>query len=214
MQASTAVLVQQPDALEPAFPEVPGAVVLAVGTSSDRFLEQLVEPADAGQAVPPASDLPMVGDDRLEIHGLDSTRVGGAACGLFATVQVRRVQLYPAAGDLEIREPAGRLGIGLEDQVQVVAHDRVGAGLDGEDVQQLGEPLLEPLAAVVVLVTAEKGPADASTDAVVEAGRRRVDDAGARVSHAGLQRPELIVSAARCGHVTCSDRSTLPANTP
>ena len=92
----------------------------------------------------------------------------------------------------------------------MVGHDCVGAGLDGEDVQQFDKPLLDPQAAVVMLVTAEKGSADASADAVLEAGCGRVDDTGARVS-AELQRPELIVSAARCGHVTCSDGRTLPA---
>ena len=93
--------------------------------------------------------------------------------------------------------------------MKVVGHDRVGAGLDGEDVQQFGKSLLDPQATVVVLVAAEECAADASADAVIEAGSGRVDDAGARVSHAGLQRPELIVSAARWRHVTCSDWSNL-----
>ena len=75
--------------------------------------------------------------------------------------------------------------------MQMVAHHRVAADLDAEEPGQLAQPIKNPLFSVTVILpgirvhAAEKSPADASCDAVVNADPFFVDDLAARAGRHG-----------------------------
>ena len=63
----------------------------------------------------------------------------------------------PLLNDLQ-RRPLGRgRGVGVDHDVKVVVHDAEAADVDGEEAGELNEAVMEPLLAVLVAVTAQKG---------------------------------------------------------
>ena len=82
----------------------------------------------------------------------------------------------PAAGDGVGRPVEDAQGISADDQMmKVVAHHRVGEDVDGEGSGGGADGLAHPVAAVLGVIAAEKGTADAAGDAGSSRGccRRR-----------------------------------------
>ena len=91
----------------------------------------------------------------------------------------------PAARDLLGRPGRGARRVEPQEGVEVVIHDGVAGAVDGEDPDELAEPVLDPGLAVLLAVAAEEGPADAARDAVVPGRDGLVDDHRPRGSHGG-----------------------------
>ncbi len=67
--------------------------------------------------------------------------------------------------------------------MQVIVHDGKPRELDGEHPNQLLEPVLDPLLAIFISLSTQKGAADASGNAMIPGGNRLIDDGGAWRGH-------------------------------
>jgi len=74
---------------------------------------------------------------------------------------------------------------GADDEVEVVAHHRVGEDVDGEGRGGGADGVADPVAAVLGLIVAEEGATDAAGDAVEAAGGAVVDQMFAGYGHGG-----------------------------
>jgi hypothetical protein len=90
-------------------------------------------------------------------------------------------QPVPALHHLLRRPRLGQRLIHVQNQVVVRGHNRIATHLDGEDLRQLQQPLLDPVSAMLegapgegILATKE-GAAHAARDAVVVGGRFQTD---------------------------------------
>ena len=94
----------------------------------------------------------------------------------------------PAAGD-GVGGPVGDAGrIGADDEVEVVAHHRIGEDVDGEGFGGGSDGLARLVAAVLGVIAAEKSTADAAGDAVEAGGGAVVDEVFAGYGHGGEDR--------------------------
>ncbi|MFD2311582.1 hypothetical protein ACFSKX_14230 [Microbulbifer halophilus] len=86
-------------------------------------------------------------------------------------------QPVPALYDLQGIPLAGLVPIDMEHNMVVVAHHRIAADIQREDLSQLQQAILDPLAAVVkrlsgtLVLPAQKGTADTAGYAMVVRGR-------------------------------------------
>ena len=98
-------------------------------------------------------------------------------------LETLRIEPHPALDNLAIGPPPGLVRIGPEHEVQVVGHDGVGAGPDGEDLNELPETIIDPGPSVLPLIATEKGPTHAAADTVVVTRCLGIDEETARVPH-------------------------------
>jgi len=98
-------------------------------------------------------------------------------------------KLGPASNHLALAPGGGGFVVHVEDDVVVVAHHRIGADVDAEDVAQGFHLANQPLATVFVVLAgegvdaAEEGAAHAAGDAVVVRGVSEADLGGAGGGH-------------------------------
>lgn len=162
-------LVEQRHALEASLPEVPSAAIVAVGAAGEAFLHALHEPGERPQAL---------------ADGIDPLQVGGPLRDFGGTPRLRaavragaRMRARPARGDLDGRPTDHAVGIGQDDDVQVVGHHGVGQHVDGEGACRLADEFADPGAAVLGAVAAEVGTANAAGDEVIGAWAGIIDQA-------------------------------------
>ena len=91
----------------------------------------------------------------------------------------------PAAGDGVGLPVEDAQGFGADDEVEVVAHHRVGENVDGVGFGGGSDGLAHPVAAVLGVIAAEKCAADAAGDAVEATGSAVVDGVFAGYGHGG-----------------------------
>ena len=136
-----------------------------IGLPSNILIEAAHEPTDIKQALSPAIYLLL----QLTPFGAPqviATEKALAEAGAFE-------KAVPTIDYLIQRPVLHRLAIYMQDHMKVIAHDGVGAEIDGEDVSELPHPCFDPGAAVgvirisQVIPTAQKSTPDAAGNAVV-----------------------------------------------
>jgi len=75
----------------------------------------------------------------------------------------------PAGGDLGCGPRGDAIGVGADDDVEVVAHHSVGQDIDGIRGGSLLDEFADPAPAVLGIVTAEEGAADAAGEDMIAA---------------------------------------------
>jgi hypothetical protein len=162
-------------------PESAAAGVFAVGASRDRLIERLHEPGEATESLP----------------AIDES-IGGAKQGLFLqaaanvinfAVHSRRKQSNPTRRNFFVRPCGGSGRIDPHHNMHMVAHHRIGIHPNGKDLSQFEQTLFNPLPPMLVgrsivrIHPTQPRPSDASRDAVIEAGRVRIDEKAAGRGH-------------------------------
>ncbi len=149
-----------------------------IGAAGEALLDVLHEPGQRAQAL---------------AGGVDPHRVGGLlgdlgrAPGLRGAVRGgARMGGSPARGDFGRRPGTAALRIGQDDDVQMVRHHGVGQDVDGEGTGRLADQLGDPGAAVLGLVAAEVGSADAAGDEVEGAGTLVIDQEATGEGHSPI----------------------------
>ena len=90
----------------------------------------------------------------------------------------------PAHGDLDRRPGAAALGsVSQDDNVQMIRHHGVGQDVEGEGAGRLADQLGDPGAAVLCLIAAEVGAADAAGDDTEGAGTLVIDQEATGEGH-------------------------------
>lgn len=179
-------LVAQALGLEAALPKTALAGVFPVGTAGDGLGQATHQPRQVGQTA----------SDQLQALG-----VGQQASTLHIDRLVDIVpgtkQAHPTGGDILVA-PAGRgPGRKLHDQMQMIAHDRVGVDGDGEALRQETQPLFDPVLAVlerpsgVAVEPAQEGATDTALGAVIESVGTGLNELCAGLGHAAKMSPAL-----------------------
>jgi len=130
-------LVQQRLTLEPALPETTGHVVFGIGLASNRLVEAPHEPGQIEQPRPVLADL-LVHDRLL------GRRQRFGTGKKTANQRIAAEQLQPAFSNFPVAPLKRPVLVHPDHQVQVIAHHRIGADLDGKDPLQLEDPLPNP----------------------------------------------------------------------
>ncbi len=129
------------------------------------FVQTAHEPTDIGQALSPGGDHLVDGGE----FGVEERFAGGEALNQRRS----REQGALAVDDLVTGPRPDPIGIAAQDDVEVIAHHRVGGDVDGEDGGELLDALDDPAAAMLevtpagVVLAAQEGAAHAAGDTVV-----------------------------------------------
>ena len=157
-------VVEQALGPEAPLPEASGAVILPVRPPGDGLLEVAHEPAEGPEPLSQAGKTLGTSGERANPGIQLRVRVRG-----------RTRDHQPSAGHLLVAPAPGGRWVGLDDQVEVVAHDGIGMYRDGEHPGELQDSVLDPVLAMVEaapgqgVIAAEVGTAHASRHAVVRA---------------------------------------------
>lgn len=169
-----------------ALPESPLAAVLAIRPSRDRFDQAAHEPGKTSQTLAQDTDSLRVGEQSLAF-----ALAGGVAS--FA----RRKKSHPACGDFIVVPCCRFARVDAQHQMKVIAHDRASIDRNGEGIGHELDMGFNPRPSVfeglpgVAIDATEKGPSNASLDAVECARRvgwcdvRAGPGHAASVAHAG-----------------------------
>ncbi len=148
---------------------MPGNAILLVGPSRNPLLENAHEPRDGGEARPSNRDPGVIAHMTIDVCRIPGDRLPGRPIPVG--------EHHAPALDHLARAPVLRLlGIGADDDVQVVAHDAVGEHIHGEGVGLSANAQLEPRPSMLGGVATEKGASHATADEVIAAGATLVDE--------------------------------------
>ncbi len=148
---------------------MPRNAILLVGPSRNPLLENAHEPRGGGEALASDRDPGVIARMAVDVGRVPGDRLPGRPIPVGE-------HHAPALDHLARAPLLGLLGIGADDDVQVVAHHAIREHIHGEGIGLGANALLEPRPSMLGGVATKKGASHATADQMIAAGATLVDE--------------------------------------